>query len=112
MLKIKCKQLRSHGFRSRGAFKLCKYIEIYDRLLSLLVYQHLGNIADISAEILIGFVRRVPSRRLRFVYTLIHNNKGRDFRSIPGDLDDQISYTQGNFEHFSQDFFENQQILG
>jgi len=76
MLKIMCKQLRPHGFWSRGAFKLCKYIEIYDRLLFLIVYQHLGNITDISAEILIGFVCSVPSRRLRFVYTLIHDNKG------------------------------------
>lgn len=72
-----------------------------------MVYQHRGNIIDISAEILTGFVCSVPSRRMRFVYTLIHNNKGWDFRSIPGDLDDQISYTQGSFDYFSQDFLNS-----
>lgn len=77
-----------------------------------MVYQHLGNITDVSAKLLIGFVCSLPSRRLRFVYMLIHNNKGWDFRSIPGDLDDQISYIQGSFEDFSQDFFENCQTLG
>lgn len=56
-----------------------------------MVYQHPDNIDDIPAEIIIGFVCSVPSRELRFVYTLIHNNKGRDFRSIPEDFSDQIS---------------------
>lgn len=41
-----------------------------------MVYQHPDNIDDIPAEIIIGFVCSVPSRELRFVYTLIHNNKG------------------------------------
>lgn len=76
MLKITCKQHIPNGFSSRGAFKLSKYIEVYDRLLFLMVYQHPDNIDDIPAEIIIGFVCSVPSRELRFVYTLIHNNKG------------------------------------
>lgn len=56
-----------------------------------MVYQHPDNIDDIPAEILIVFVCSVPSRELRFVYTLIYNNKVRDFRSIPEDFNDQIS---------------------
>lgn len=78
------KQLVPHKFWSRGAFKLCKYIEIYDRLLFLMVSQHFGNITDISAEILIGLVCGVPSRRLRFVYMMIHNNKGWDLEISQG----------------------------
>lgn len=65
-----CEQLRLHGFWSKGALKLCKYIEIYDRLLFLMVHQHSGNITDISTESL------TESVLYRFVSTLIQNNKG------------------------------------
>lgn len=44
------------GLWSKGALKSCKYTEIYDRLLFLMVYQHLGNITDISKESLIESV--------------------------------------------------------